>query len=548
MTRFALCAASALLCLATLPALAAVQEAAPPAAKAREKPATQVAPSPALMAFSKAVQELTARQATMPYAAWLDTLPGFRFSPATSSLLIKQFGTDRLFSVTRNVPAAGGRNYVLTVPTRRRDNPDGSSFAWSAMQGQIAAQPDGAFVSTFSAPRFVTENGTFRLEARDMAYAGTARNDDALPVGEGVVELGSLEMTEKADGAGTRMDGMSIKFSVKETGGAVDLVNDIGARTLAIHGERIDDPHIGIRLSGLDKTAVETFIKLSKQMSGSAPGSAKVHETAGSGVPPGTAMAPLMRQLGLAVLARGAAIELDDISFSYRGSKASVHGQLHLENATADDLEAGAKLLKKVAGHIDVQVPVAMLHALADSLAGKQLAQQHPGADAATIAALGTTIYDGMLRAATASGYVRVDGDMLVTAVDIRDGVILLNGKPFQFPATPAPAPVGAVDSAAGAGRLMRARRIADKCALPDFPPDVVAQDRALSMSMQLTVQADGTVTKLMLARSSGLPAYDKAVLAAAAQCTYIPALLDGKPVTVPATWTIVRTPGSVHP
>lgn len=530
MPRPALRAAGALLFVATLPALAA--SAPTPAAKAK---ATPMAPSPAIVAFGAMAREVTAGQAWMPYAAWLDTLPGFRFSPATSSLLVKQFGTDRLFSVKRKVSAAGGRNYILTVPTLRRDHPDGSSFAWSAMQGQVAIQPDGGtFVSTFSAPRVVAENSAFRLEARDMAYSGTSRNDDALPVGEGIAELGALELTEKTDGASTRVDGMALTFGMKDTGGAVDIINDIKARTMTIHGERFDDPHMGIRITGLDKTAVEAIMKLARQP-----------RVAAS---PHTDMTPMMRQLGLALLRRGAAIELDDISFSYHGSKASMRGQLHLDNATEEDLAQPARLLKKVAGHLDAQVPVAMLHALADGMAGKQLAKNQPGADAAAVAALGATIYDGMLRAATASGYARVEGDMLVTTVDIRDGVILLNGKPVQLPAAPPGMPVGAVDSAAGSGRLMRARRIADKCTLPDFPAEVVAQDRALAMSLRLTVQADGSVAKLMLARSSGVPAYDTAVLAAAARCTYIPALLDGKPVAVPATWNIVRAPGSVHP
>jgi uncharacterized protein YdgA (DUF945 family) len=207
---------------------------------------------------------------------------------------------------------------------------------------------------------------------------------------------------------------------------------------VTIHGERIDDPHMGIRLTGLDKTAVEAIMKLGKQ----APAAAS----------PRTDMAPMMRQLGLALLRRGAAIELDDISFSYRGSKASMRGQLHLENATEDDLAKPAGLLKKVVGHLDVQVPVALLRALADGMAGKQLAKNQPGADAAAVAALGATIYDGMLRAATASGYARFDGDMLVTTVDIHDGVILLNGKAVQLPAAPA-TPVGAHQAARASGR-----------------------------------------------------------------------------------------------
>jgi TonB family protein len=98
-----------------------------------------------------------------------------------------------------------------------------------------------------------------------------------------------------------------------------------------------------------------------------------------------------------------------------------------------------------------------------------------------------------------------------------------------------------------GAG-MMRARRIAEKCTLPDFPPEVVAQDRALALALQLTVNPDGSVGKVAMARSSGWPGYDQAVLAAAAHCTYIPALRDGKPVAVSELWTVTRAPGSTRP
>ncbi|HEX8479866.1 MAG TPA: energy transducer TonB [Telluria sp.] len=105
--------------------------------------------------------------------------------------------------------------------------------------------------------------------------------------------------------------------------------------------------------------------------------------------------------------------------------------------------------------------------------------------------------------------------------------------------------PAFAADSAASS---TRARRIAEQCVLPDFPPDVVSQDSALSLALQLTVNPDGAIGKLELVRASGWPAYDQAVLAAAAHCTYIPALHDGKPVAVSEVWEIVRVPGTRRP
>ena len=107
---------------------------------------------------------------------------------------------------------------------------------------------------------------------------------------------------------------------------------------------------------------------------------------------------------------------------------------------------------------------------------------------------------------------------------------------------------VPAADSGASGASSTRARRIPEKCVLPGYPPGVVAEDSALSLAMQLTVNPDGTIGKLELVRGSGVPAYDQAVLAAAAGCIYIPALHDGKPVAVSEVWEIVRVPGTAHP
>lgn len=541
MTRPALRAAGALLCLSTLCALAAGAPVVPAPAAAAAWPA---AIAPALVATSAALKEITAGQATMPYIQWLDTLPGFHFSPATSALLVRQFGTDHLFSVTRSVVPAGGRQYVLAVPTLRRDTPDGSSIGWSAMQGRMAVQPDGhTVVNTFSAPRIAIDDKALRVEASNIAYASTIRpNDNGLSFGEGIAELGSLEMTAKTGGAAMRMDGAFLRFGISDRGDTVDMFNDLGLRTLTVRGERIDNVHMKVSFTGLGKTALENLGKLGTQLPAQ-------QTTPMSRAQYDAVTGPAALQLGMALMAPGAAIDLDELSVSYRGSKAIVHGRLRLEDATPEDLNQIASLFKKIVGHFDVRVPLAMVRAVADNAARAQLEKQQRGANAAAIASLGATIHAGLLRSATAGGYARVDADMLVTTIDIHDGVILLNGKPLPAPA--APQPVGAAGRDAGhpdRNLMLRARRIADRCTLPDFPADVVANDGPLSLALRMTVNADGTISKLMLARGSGLPAYDEAVLAAAAHCIYIPALRDGKPVAVPATWDIVRAPGSLRP
>ncbi len=527
MTRLALRAAGALLFLSTLPAFAAAP------APVKPKP-----PSPTAVALTAAVTEITAGRTNGTYAQWLETLPGFRFSPATSSLLIKQFGTDKLFSVKRQDAEGGRRNYLFTAPALRHADPDGGSIAWDTIDGTLQLQPDGRGVTNqFTVPRVTVEDKTMRFEMRGATGSLTSMDSDT-PYGDMAGEIGSVQMLMKPDGSTIALDGLFAKFAITDRGDSASMLYETGMRTLTVQGERIDDLHMAMRFNGMDKAALESFNKLGKQAK-------QQQEKLGKAASPAqrsALMAPALRQLGMAVLAKGAVIDLDDISFGYHGSTARLHGQVHMENLTAADLDQPAVLLKKVVVHADVQVPLAMLRAFAEGMARKQLAKQQPGADAATIAKAGAAAYDAMLRAAVANGFVRVEGDMLVTTIDVRDGVVLVNGKPLQLPKQDAP--VAAVNS----GGMMRARRIAEKCTLPDFPADVVAQDRALTLAMQLTVNPDGSVGKVAMARSSGLPDYDQAVLAAAASCTYIPALRNGKPVPVSELWTVVRSPGSVRP
>lgn len=550
MTRPALRAAGALMFLACLPALAAVPpkpaatgagpvvvQAPPPAGAAKVRPAPK--PPATMLAITAALTEMTAGLANGTYMQWLDTLPGFRFSPATAAMLVKQFGTDQLFSVRRDVKADGARDYLLTAPALRHAAPDGSTFSWEAMQGAMHLAADGrALRSEFHAPLVTIEDKDARIDVRALAGSVTSRDVDS-SYGDMTGDIGSLQVLTKADGSTFAMDGLFAKFGITEQATSASMVYETGIRTLTVQDERIDDLHLAMRFDGMDKAALERFNRQSKEWKqqqnklGKSATAAERHAL----------MAPMMRQLALAILGNGAAVDLDDVSFAYHGNTARLHGQMHLENFTPADLDQPGALMKKVIGHGDIQVPVAMMRAWAGNLAKKQLAKTQPGADAATIDKVALAMYDNALRAAVASGYVRVEGDMLTTSIDVRDGVLLVNGKPFQMPAPGAPTAIA--NSPAG---LMRARRIADKCTLPDFPPDVVSQDRALALSMQVMVKADGSVGKVTLARSSGNVDYDKAVLAAASHCTYIPALRNGKPVPVPDLWDIVRVPGSTHP
>jgi TonB family protein len=182
---------------------------------------------------------------------------------------------------------------------------------------------------------------------------------------------------------------------------------------------------------------------------------------------------------------------------------------------------------------------------VAGGIARKQLEQQHGGkADPQAAAQMAQTITDVMVGKLINGGFARVENDVIVTTVELRGGKLLANGKEIELPKPqPAPnAPVGAGD------QFLQARRIDATCRLPDYPAEVITQDAPLKLTLRFVVGADGRLGQLAVHEASQWPDYDQAALKAAASCTYVPALLKGKPVPVPLQWKVVREPGTVHP
>jgi TonB family protein len=63
------------------------------------------------------------------------------------------------------------------------------------------------------------------------------------------------------------------------------------------------------------------------------------------------------------------------------------------------------------------------------------------------------------------------------------------------------------------------------------YPPSAVAQGQHADVVLTLTVDTDGHVSKVVVAKSSGFDDLDEAAQVAAHQWTFVPAMRDGKPV-----------------
>jgi hypothetical protein len=158
------------------------------------------------------------------------------------------------------------------------------------------------------------------------------------------------------------------------------------------------------------------------------------------------AMKPLLRSFGKAALARGAAIEIDEIAASYHGARASIKGRVAVQGGAAADLDNLPALIGKIVARFDIRLPAALVREIAGAIAAKQAAQQGKANDPQALAQLRQSIGDIAIGKLLGDGYARMENDVLVSTVEWRGGELRANGKPVKLGAAPGP------DAAAGPG------------------------------------------------------------------------------------------------
>jgi outer membrane biosynthesis protein TonB len=201
--------------------------------------------------------------------------------------------------------------------------------------------------------------------------------------------------------------------------------------------------------------------------------------------------------------------------------------------------------VKKIAARFEIRVPVAMVRDISGIVAARQSAQQGAAANGMSVAQLGQTMSDVVVGKLLGAGYARLENDVLVSTVEFRNGKLTANGKEIALPTAP-PGSQGPVSNQRSdlPPNALQARRIEDSCRLPDFPDEVLAQDKALTAGFFYRVNERGTVENTRVTAPSGYPVWDQAMVDALGQCRYIPALQDGRPIGMQMDWSVTRTKG----
>lgn len=519
--------------LLAVPALAADR---PPIAK----PAARPAPGPVADALQSALGELQlAQDPRLPLPAQLDGIASMRYTPQTATKLRAVFGNEQPFTVERQQAKAGRLAYRFALQPLHYTGQDDSRVDWDAALLDLDMDKAGKTVgfkghwNTLAA-----EDANLRLSAEGITVSGQqSRSRDKLWFGNGQVRIASVRGVAKPGASVVTMDDVRVGWRSVEHPKSIDMLFQQRIGAISAAGEKIEDIRFDMRFVNIDRASMAALQEAGERRREQLKTMTPEQQLA--------AMKPLFLDFGKAAIARGSALEIDEISARFHGNKASIRGRVGLLGAVEADLQDMNTLLKKIVARFEVRVPVAMVRDIAGIVAARQAAQQGTPPNAASAAQFGQTMTDVIVGKLVGGGFARVENDVLVSTLEVRNGKLTANGKEIGLPKlTPAgTAPVSTQRSDLPPTAL-RGRRIADSCTLPDFPDEVVSQDKPLNADFAWRVDEQGKMENVRVTTPSGYPGWDQSMTEALGQCRYIPALQDGKPIGMRIDWSVVRTAG----
>ncbi|MDB5960050.1 MAG: hypothetical protein JWP59_1344 [Massilia sp.] len=510
------------------------------AAHAAPAPAPRPAPpGPVIEAITALAQEVSSNTpASTPLQQRLDALLQFRPTAATAAKLTKIYGSTPPWTFSRTPAKGGASEYHGALAPLHFRGADGSTVDWDKISLELGMRSDGNAINFIGGTRNIASSDSkVRIALRDMAFEGLQhRSADNLWFGGAFIDIASVSFEPVGGGQRVAFEGIRTDQRMVDQQSRIELAYQLGVRRIAVGADGIDNVKLHTRITALDR---QTMLALQAEGTQPLPAGATVQERQAR-------LAPLLKTIAHGAVRAGTALEIDELSASFHGQPLRASGRIFLDGAVDSDADSPQALLKKLAVKLSVKAPLALLREVSKSMAALQVRAKNQGKDdPQAVAQLAASINDIALGKMVSSGFVRVDGDMLISDIDYSaaKGGWRVNGKPVA-----APNMAGVPAFATASPQMMQARRIDERCTLPDYPADVIAADAPLSLTMRLLVKADGSVRNVVLSTPSTRPDYDQQVLAAAARCVYIPALRNGQPADAPVLWKVAREAGSKHP
>ena len=505
------------------------------------KPAARPAPGPVADALQSALGELQlAQDPRLPLPAQLDGIASLRYTPETAAKLRTVFGNEQPFTIERQQAKAGRLAYRFALQPLHYTGQDNSRVDWDAALLDLDMDKAGKTVDFKGRwNTLATEDPNLRLSAEGVTVSGRqSRSRDKLWFGNGQVRIASVRAMAKPGAAVVTMDDVRVGWRSVEHPKSIDMLIQQRVGAISAAGEKVEDIRFDMRVVNIDRASMAALQEAGERRREQLKTMTPEQQLA--------AMKPLFLDLGKAAIARGSALEIDEISARFHGNKASIRGRAGLLGAVEADLQDMNTLLKKIVARFEVRVPVAMVRDIAGIVAARQAQQQGTPPNGMSAAGMGQTISDVIVGKLVGGGFARVENDVLVSTIEFRDGKLTANGKPVEL--APRVKPTGTPPVATQRTNLppnaLQARRIEDSCRLPDFPDEVVAQDKPIHAGFAWRVDEQGKVENVRVTAPSGYPGWDQSMTEVLGQCRYIPALQDGKPIGLQIDWNVARTAG----
>lgn len=504
-------------------------------------------------------EEQQADDPKLPLAARIERAASIRYTPETADKLRAVFGTERLYSVERQPGKSGGARWHMVLPALHYRSAPEAGVDWDAATLDLDLDKAGKNLDLLGKwSSFSAESATTRVTAQGMRMSGRQRvGYRNLWFGKHSVTADSLRLDSKPGGT-VEMEKLRVDWGAVERPKSAEMAYSTRIGAIAAAGERVEDVRVALRLTNIDKDALAELDEL---------GARERERQRGQAAAPAVStpeqqfetLKPYLRAFVKSALRQGTALEIDEIGARYHGQKVSLRGRVELAGLVPADLGDLKGLTKKIAARFEVRIPVALVREIAGSVAAKQAAQmavqKGQPVDEQGIEQMRQSVGDIAIGKIVSEGYAAIEGEVLVSRLEYRDGRLTANGKEVALPKPSGPTTVTVnVPDAVGRARLtlranaLQARLIEDSCRLPDYPEEAVRQDLALRAVFSYRVDAEGRVRDANIAQASSFPDWDQAALAALNGCRYIPALQDGKPVALEMAWTVKRQAGTTRP
>lgn len=340
------------------------------------------------------------------------------FTPEHKTAMQAVFGTDQPLQIKR-LPGGGKQaSYGLSIPGHRYATPDGF-MEWKEATGKITTPQRGQSQVVMQWPGFEVsdKNGAMQLQG----VRATALRRDAL---WGSKSSGDIERVAYTTANGTpafSLHNIKATTNITTQGKAVNMRFEMGAQRLLAGEETIDGLHFGMRWRNLDRDTL-TAIKTATE---SLQGKAQTDPAAMAG------MLTTMKDAFQRLLLRGAAMEIDDFSLGYHGSKATIKADLSMPGATTADFDSMERTLAKMTGRVHIHVPLALLREVTKTVAERNV--RAAGRPASSAPQMAKAMYEGVLGKAVANNMAVVEKDALVSTIELKGGNLYVNTRAFPI-------------------------------------------------------------------------------------------------------------------